>query len=164
MKNQLSILSLVFLAACQNAQTTETNATETAKVQQLVSNQSSSFIPVDSANKMVTSYLTSINHPQKDSAVLSFTFSASELRRLLDSVDHPDSLKDVQIKLAHSLEYINNGPHTTPAGFNKNALRLLISGVDYNGNTILLNNEVMNHSMPCPNSCPPGTAALPLFN
>jgi hypothetical protein len=164
MKNQLSILSLVFLAACQNAQTTETNATETAKVQQLVSNQSSSFIPVDSANKMVTSYLASINHPQKDSAVLSFTFSASELRRLLDSVDHPDSLKDVQIRLAHSLDYINNGPHGTPAGFNKNALRLLISGVDYNGNTILLNNEVMNHSMPCPNSCPPGTAALPLFN
>lgn len=164
MKKQFFILSSVLLAACQNAQTTVPNETDTAKVQQIVSRQESSFIPVDSANKMVTSYLASVNHPQNDSAVLSFTFSASELRRLLDSVDHPDSLKEVQIRLAHSLDYINNGPHATPAGFNKNALRLLISGVDNKGNTILLNNEVMNYSMPCPNSCPPGTAALPLFN
>lgn len=163
MKKQLSILSLVFLAACQNAQTSETNPSGTAKMQQLVSNGPSSFIPKDSANKMVSSYLSSINHPQNDSAVLSFTFSASELRKLLDSVAHPDSLKDIQIRLAHSLDYINNGPHTTPPGFNKNALRLLISGVDYNGNTILLNNEVLNYSRPCPNNCPPGNAGSALY-
>lgn len=164
MKQKLFFLPMAAMLACQNPKTKESDSQSTPLAQKLLSNDPSSFIPVDSANKMLESYLGSINYPQNDSAVISFTFSISELRRLLDSVDHPDSLKDIQIRLAHSLEYINSGHQNMNAGYNKNALRLLISGVDTKGNTILLNNQVMNHSIPCPNSCPPGTAANPVFN
>lgn len=164
MKKQISIASLLFLAACQTNPSQEEIMTEPTAMQKSFSTPTSSFIPKDSANKMVSSYLASINHVQNDSDVLSFTFNAQQLRRLLDSVAHPDSLMDIQIRLAHSLEYINSGHQNMPAGYNKNALRLLISGVDYKGNTILLNNEVMNHSRPCPNTCPPGTAGAPLYN
>ncbi len=117
------------------------------------------FISIDSANKMISSYINSINYPSNDSDLCSVTFDAEELRALLDS----PSVTRVQIKLAHTLSYINQGKQNIPAGYKSGALTFLISGVNNAGNTVLYNNMILNFARPCPNSCPSGTAGVPLY-
>lgn len=124
---------------------------------------SQSFIPIDSANKMVNSYLNSISFPGSDTNVRCFSIKASDLRLLLDSLPQSPAIKEVQVKFGHTLEYINSGHANQFAGYQKNALTLLVVGVDVAGNYVYASGKVLDHSHPCPNNCPNGTAANPYY-
>jgi hypothetical protein len=121
----------------------------------------SEFIIKDSADRMIGSYLSSLNPKTADSSLRSVSFDASDLRSyLLDS-----SITGIKISLAHTLEYINNGGAGINAGYNYKALTLIISAYDANGNFRFFNtNNVLDFARPCPNNCPTGQAGNAYFN
>lgn len=121
------------------------------------------FISIDSANKMVQSYLATIEPFSIDSDIRSVTFNANDLRYLLDSQESSKEIVKVQIRLAHTLKYINDGHAGEPAGYKSGALTFLISGVDEHGNAINAKNMILNYAKPCPSNCPAGTAGNPLY-
>lgn len=165
MKKTISIFALMLsLVSCQTTEenTTKTDKGEAKSVARLMSDPSS-FITIDSANKMLTSYLNSINYQNNDTDIQSITFNAADLRRLLDSMTNSSTISEVQIKFAHKLSYINDGNGNQPAGYNYDALTLLLIGVNASGNYVNQATSIMNHGRPCPKTCPPGTAANPLF-
>lgn len=165
MKRTISIFSLMLsLVSCQSTEekTTKTDEGTTKSVARLMNNPSS-FITIDSANKMLTSYLNSINYQTNDSDIRSISFNAADLRKLLDSMQNSNTISEVQIKFAHKLSYINDGHGNQPAGYNYDALTLLLIGVNENGDYVNQATSVINHGRPCPKTCPPGSAANPLF-
>lgn len=124
-----------------------------------------SFIPADSANKMLGSYLNSINSGSNDSDIRSWSIDVDQLRLLIDSAGQSNSVKHLKIMLSHSLDYINSGHASIPCGYNKNALTIIIAGYDIEGNYIFsTNNSVLNRAKPCPSNCPPGNAGSNLLN
>jgi hypothetical protein len=121
--------------------------------------QGPSFIPLDSANKMISSYLGSLSSLPPDN-VVSFSFNASDLKDYLQS---DSTITNVKISLAHTLDYINSGGQYIPAGYQSGALTLIIAAYDQNGNYRFFNSTVMDHGRPCPSNCPTGNAASPLY-
>ena len=120
------------------------------------------LVPVDSATKMVDSYLNSINFEQNDSDIRSISFSAKELRYYLDSLPESANIQTVNIKLAHNLNYINNGGKNQPGGYNRSALTMIIVGVDLSGNYIFADgNKVIDRGTPCPTNCPEAFVSIP---
>lgn len=121
-------------------------------------------IPIDSANKMVGSYLNSVNYPSTDTNIQSVTFSASLLRKYLDSLTGSSSIAFLKISFAHKLDYINSGHGNINSGFSKNAVTVVLSGYDTTGSYIYYTgNSVIDNGMICPTNCPPGDAENPLF-
>lgn len=124
---------------------------------------SQDFIPMDSANKMVNSYLNSIQYMTNDTDLRAISIDAGALRSMLDSEFNSATISTVQIKLAHTLDYINSGHANQPAGFNCNALTVVISGVNAAGNYVNVTTNILNHGRPCPHNCPEGTAGNAFF-
>jgi hypothetical protein len=114
----------------------------------------SKFIPLDSANKMIGSYLYSINSSYNDSDLRSFTINADSLRSYLDNGD----VKNIKLIFAHTLNYINAGYDGVNSGFESGALTIIIAGYDNSGNYVYRNGMVLDHSKPCPYACPSGQA------
>lgn len=115
-------------------------------------------IPVDSANKMITSYLTSIggvNSTQQN--LYSLIVDAGSLRTYLSN----PNIKNVKLMFAHTLEYINAGNAGQNCGYGSGKLTLIIAGYDGSGNYVLdTKNGVEDNLQPCPHNCPTsGTAA-----
>ncbi|MBS1525320.1 MAG: hypothetical protein JST19_06715 [Bacteroidetes bacterium] len=120
----------------------------------------SQFIPVDSANKMIGSYLNSINYTSNDTDLHALTLDAAQLRRYLDSGANSSQITGVKIVFAHTLEYINAGHANQYAGYGSGDLTLVIVGYDATGNYEKYNNNtVLEYAAPCPNTCPIGQAA-----
>jgi hypothetical protein len=121
-------------------------------------------ITVDTANKMVNSYLNSVNYLSTDTNIQCVTFPAGLVRKYLDSLTGSSSIAYLKISFAHQLVYINNGHQNVNSGFSKNALTVILSGCDTNGSYIYYaGNSVIDNGMICPTNCPPGDAANPLF-
>ncbi len=119
---------------------------------------SSHFIPVDSANKMLESYLNSINADMDTSGnVQSFIMDAEALREYLAD----NSIKSVKIMLAHTLDYINAGNAGINCGYRAGKLTIVIAGYDADKNYIFApGNMVLDRAKPCPTDCPStGTAS-----
>lgn len=122
------------------------------------------FIPVDSANKMISSFLGSIDYQNNDSSLQSLVIDATELKRYMDTVSSSNRITKFKIMFAHKLSYINSGHQNQTAGYNRNALTIVIAGVNENGNYVIFpTTKVFDNSMPCPTSCPLGTASNPLI-
>jgi hypothetical protein len=126
----------------------------------------SRFIPVDSANKMISSYLNSINYQSNDTDLRSLIFNADSLITYITSA----KLANVKLMFAHTLDYINNGGKDQYAGYQSGALTLVIAGYDSSGNYVYYNypsaqmSRVLENSMPCPTACPAtGTASSDLL-
>ena len=155
--------AVLLFASCSDNNAKKEKTTESDSpvmgVRSVPSGSLPGFITIDSANKMISSYINSINYPSNDSDLCSVTFDADELRALLDS----PSVTRIQIKLSHTLNYINQGKQNIPAGYKSGALTFLISGVNNAGNTVLYNNMILNFARPCPTLCPSGTAGAPLY-
>lgn len=118
------------------------------------------FVPVDSANKMIQSYLNSIGYPTTDTNLLSLSINADSLRSYLSDT----AISDVKLMLAHTLAYINGGGKDENCGYKSSALTVIIAGYDKDGNYIYApNNMVIDRGVPCPTNCPPGEAAQPLL-
>lgn len=114
-----------------------------------------SFIVKDSANRMIQSYLTSIepvdSTAEKKADLYSLSVDADDLRMYLN--DKP-SIKTVKLMFAHTLEYINKGNGGKPAGYKSGALTLVLAGYDRAGNYVYMDgNQVMDHCVPCPHNC-----------
>jgi len=117
------------------------------------------FIPLDSANKMIESYITSTaNLP--DTSLKSVIFDADEFREYLKDKE----IKKVKIIMAHNLNYINKGNGGKYAGYNSSVLTFVIAGYDNQGNYIFHNGMAMDRGLPCPVFCPNmGTASNDLL-
>jgi len=144
-------LLLILLASCHNKKSSVKAGSKTAY---------EAFIPVDSAKKMVSSYLTSINYQANDTELRSITISAAELRYYLDSLPNSSNIKNVEIKFAHKLSYINSGNKDKPAGLKTRALTVILVGLDQTGEYIYANDNVINRGTPCPFNC---ANANPMF-
>ena len=124
----------------------------------------SSEIPIDSANKMISSYLNSINYTEEDSNIHSFILDGASLRDYLNSPEG-ESITQMKIFMGHTLDYINSGHQDQNCGYNEHALALIVAGYDEEGNYIYSNlNKVLDHTVPCPSRCPvEGQAAENFF-
>ena len=121
----------------------------------------SAFIPKDSANKMITSYLNSIGDSSS-----SGTGNDTDLRSLIVDVKALNSYINqtsttgfvpVKMKMffAHTLEYINSGHGNQKCGYRSGKLTMVLALYDSAGNYIYMNgNSVLDNMQPCPQSCP----------
>ncbi|WP_276132350.1 hypothetical protein [Polluticoccus soli] len=130
----------------------------------------SPFIPVDTANAMIGSYLNSINGNSGNNGntgygqsqnIKSFIVDANALRFYLQNTN----IRYVKLLMAHKLNYINKGGKNKDAGYRGDALTIVISGFDSSNNYIYSpQGAVLDFSAPCPNNCPgTGTASNDLL-
>lgn len=118
----------------------------------------SQFITKDSANKMIQSYLTSINYQQNDTDIKCFIVDADSLRKYLNDTSK-GKITSVKLMFAHTLAYINAGGYGINAGYQTGAITIIVAGFDANNNYIYANqNMVLDHMKPCPYNCPSGSA------
>ncbi|XZF13923.1 hypothetical protein ACTHGU_19235 [Chitinophagaceae bacterium MMS25-I14] len=108
------------------------------------------FIPIDSANKMLTSYLMSIPSEKSETTLRCITFSADSLRAYLSD----PSVKSVKFMFAHKLQYINSGHNGQDAGgLQSNAITIIVAGYNANGDYTYHHGAVLDHGIPCPSNC-----------
>ena len=110
-------------------------------------------ISLDTANRMIASYLQSVNYPMVDSAVRSLAFSADTLRAYLSD----SRITSLEFVLAHQLSYLNGGSDRfgKNIGMKPGAITIIAVGMDNNGNVVRnSSNGVYEHAMPCPTNCP----------
>lgn len=120
------------------------------------------FITTDSANKMISSYLQSVDSAGVgDSSLHSLIFNADSLRAYLSNPE----IKNVKVMFAHTLEYINAMGPGHNVGYERGALTVVLGGYDVHGNYVLYKtNQVPDHANGCPLHCPVvGNASNDLF-
>jgi predicted small lipoprotein YifL len=162
-------VALCLLSACNRqapndprADATPVQATNTAITKsnaRQVGADYSQPISLDTANKMISSYLQSVNYPNVDTAVRSLAFSADTLRAYLSDA----RITSLEFVLAHQLSYLNGGSNRfgKNIGMKPGALTIIAVGMDDNGNVVRnSSNGVYEHAMPCPNFCPNVTDAF----
>lgn len=149
----LMVATALFLFSC-NGQPGQTESANT-----LAPTAGESFIPVDSANKMISSFLGSVTG--EDSSLHSMIMNAVDIRDYLKDT----TITELKIMFAHKLSYINSGHQNVPAGYNLDALTVVLAGFDSSGNYVVRpGSMVPNRAAPCPVFCPNrGTAANDLI-
>lgn len=116
------------------------------------------MITIDSANKMIVSYLNSINAATNDSDVRSMILDADAFRAYLNDPTIGSQVTHFKVSIAHTLSYINSGHDGQYAGYQSGALSLVVSGLDVNGNYVHYPGGLtINNASHCPPSCPLGT-------
>ena len=133
--------------AVSTAHTTQTNG-------RLVPTGYSKSISLDTANRMIGSYLESVGFMNGiDSAVRSLAFDADTLRNYLSDT----RITSLELFLAHQQSYLN----ADASRFGKNigmrpgAITVICVGFDDDGKVIRnSSNGVFEHAYPCPVSCP----------
>lgn len=118
------------------------------------------MIPVDSANKMIGSYLNSID--TGGPKTISLVFDAESLRAYLED----PQITGLKFMLAHPLDYINSGHENVNGGLKAGALTIVVGGFDKDGNYVYgAGRTVPNKARICPPYCTVnGTAANNLFD
>lgn len=153
----------ILLMACEPAQTdSSTRSNSSGNLQSAYPTESA--IPLDSANKMINSYLTSINASTDTTKIQSLIFDAEPLRYYLNDMASSGDITKVKLMFAHSLDYINSGNQGVNAGYQTGALTIIIAGYDEDGDYILYpGSTALNKATFCPPICPPGAAGSPTF-
>lgn len=161
MKNNILFIAIMLsLQACQ--QQSSKNDQRPLHKPHTADSVYSRFIPIDSANRMLSSYLSSISYPNNDTDIQSLVIDAHQLKRYINSA--PDEITSFKLMFAHKLDYINAGYGGIYAGYKRNALTLIIAGCNDSGDYVYINNnQVLNYSSPCPPGCPPNDAGSPLL-
>jgi len=114
----------------------------------------SGFIPIDSANKMIASYLNSINYQNNDTDLHAIIFNADTLRRVLNDSSN-GKIASVKLLFAHTLDYINSGGQNHRIGYKGGAFTIVIAGYKANGDYVYYpSGKVADNAYPCPTSCP----------
>lgn len=158
----VSVISLSFLfTACNqpnSAKVPQSDSAAVGKTTKTISVKSlpektgpfSQFIPIDSANKMLGSYLNSINYKQNDTDLHSIMFDANQVRKMLSD----PKISNIKIMFAHSLDYINAGGKDIPCGYCSKELTVIISGYDNAGHNLYNpDSTVLEIGNPCPPNC-----------
>jgi hypothetical protein len=157
-----SVALCLSLVACSSKQSIDPNADKTAAsatvnpdarfAARLVGAQYSQPIQIDTANRMISSYLESVGYPQVDTAVRSLAFDADTLRSYLSN----PSITTLRFFLGHQLSYLNGGSDRfgKDIGMRPGALTIIAVGINDNGQIVRnSSNGVYEHAMPCPYSC-----------
>jgi hypothetical protein len=161
---KLHILTWVFALLCfYSCKKDESTQAETAKEEGAAQVQNggggyytmnysiltdSNLIPIDTANKMISSYIKSLQ--DNDGNLHSLILNAETLRQYLKD----SSIKEVKVIFAHKLSYINSGHEGEPAGLKSNALTIILAGYRSDGTYVLSQGyKVPNRARPCPNAC-----------
>ena len=107
-------------------------------------------IAIDTANRMIQSYLASINPASNNTILRSMTFDADTLRSyLLDS-----DIKTVKFMLAHTPAYMNSGRYGQDAGNAAGAVTFIIVGLNEDNDFVYnAQGKVYDHIRPCPTNC-----------
>jgi hypothetical protein len=100
-----------------------------------------SYIPIDSANKMISSYLNSIQYQNNDTDVRAFVVDANAIRCYLNS-NVGKNVVNLKVFLAHNAEYANSLDSNKNCGYNVKGLTLVITGFDSLGNYVIYPNGV----------------------
>lgn len=139
-----------------NANTTKVPATssnsQANNAARLVGSLYSQPIQIDTANRMIASYLESVGYPAVDSAVRSLAFDADTLRAYLSN----PSITTMRFYLGHQLSYLNagQGRFGKDIGMRPGALTIIAVGMNDAGQVVRnSSNGVYEHAMPCPYSC-----------
>jgi hypothetical protein len=155
----LTVGTLLLIFACSKKNSNpDTNVNKKNNAVNLISQAQlgldSPFIEIDSANKMITSYLNARSGENDLNALI---IDAEALRYYLQNTD----IKKIKLMFAHKLSYINNGGVNQYGGLNKNSLTLVIAAYDEDNDYVYSNyGKVMDFCEPCPSNCPQsGTAA-----
>lgn len=151
MKKVIFFATLVFLAACKdNNPPTDPPAPVTDAV----------FLSKDTANRMIESYLQSIQR-STDTPLNCLIVNADSLRAYLNDT----SIKNVKLMFAHTSSWVNSAHEGRPAGYKAGALTIVLAGYNSAGDYVYYNgNEVMDNARPCPTLCPiNGTAQQSLL-
>lgn len=121
------------------------------------------FIGLDTANRMISSYLNSINAGINDTDLRSLIINADEMRTYLEDT----TIREFKIMLAHTQAYINSGKQNQNAGYRSNALTFIIAGINRFGDYVFFEEDnqskVLDRGRHCPANCPAGNAASPIF-
>ncbi|MBS1689379.1 MAG: hypothetical protein JSS96_11685 [Bacteroidetes bacterium] len=163
----ITVIVSITVIACSKKNQTEPSVSKGLTVKPNISVRSlnlpdetgsSRFIPKDSANRMIQSYLTSINYQQNDTDLRCLIVNADSLRKYLNDTSR-GRITNVKLILAHTLAYVNAGGYGINAGYQTGAVTIIIAGYDQNNNYIYANsNMVLDHLSPCPYACPSGAA------
>lgn len=114
-------------------------------------------IPVDTANKMVLSYLQGVGYPSVDTATRSMVFDADTLRAYLQN----PNIATMKFMFAHKQSYMNSGNTGIGSGMNPEALTMVVVGLDENDQYILNpRGQVYDHLANCPIQCPGSSDAI----
>ncbi len=162
MKNKYTAFSAIIiglLSACQT-QTVKTGPV----IKGFAADSFSKFIVIDSANKMLGSYLNSIHYTMNDTDLQSLIIDVKQLRQYLDSNPTGEQITHLKLMFAHTLSYANSPMANTNAGYQSKALTIIVAGYNDSGKYIFYNNNsVLDYTQPCPPICPPGKAGSPLL-
>jgi hypothetical protein len=135
-----------------NVKTYTPNTSVMHNAGRLVGEGFSKSIAIDSANKMIGSYLSSVGYPYADTAVRSLAFNADTLRSYLGN----PAITDVKFYLAHQLGWLNaaTGNYGKNVGLQPGKLTIICVGLDNNGNVVRNHVDgVYEHAFPCPTTC-----------
>lgn len=170
MKTKFTLLSLILIifAACNNNNDTPPPTSDTAAAPKMMfaeadtaTDTCTTCIPKDTANKMISSYITSLNGNTDNINLYSLIIDADQLRLYLSNTN----IKHVKLMFAHTLDYINSGHGGQNCGYKSGALTLIIAGYDADNNYVYYDgNMLMDRLNPCPTACPSsGTASNNTF-
>lgn len=109
-------------------------------------------ISLDTANRMIGSYLQSIGYPTVDTNIRSLAFNADTLRAYLAD----SRVTSLEFHLAHQQSYLNSGgTFGKNIGMSPGKLTIIAVGYDNQGAVVRnSSNGVYEHALPCPNNCP----------
>ena len=159
MKQQLLLLSMATCLFCSCG----TNTTEKSrhKTDMDTCSQCSEYMPTDTANIMLKSYLASINASANDTNLHAVIFNANCLRSYLSD----NRIVNVKIMFAHTMAYIDSGHTGQYCGYKSGDLTFIIAGYDSNNNYVMHNqNMILERATGCPQYCPTsGTASNDLL-
>ena len=122
----------------------------------LSGNSYSQSISIDTANRMLTSYLNGVGYPGVDTAVRSLVFDADTLRTYLAN----PNIATLKFMFAHKQSYMNSGHQGIGSGLNPEAITLIVVGLNEDDHYVPNNRgEVYDHLINCPNTCPGASTA-----
>ncbi|RYD59169.1 MAG: hypothetical protein EOP56_02760 [Sphingobacteriales bacterium] len=160
------LLIAISITSCKDSvQHTASNPASPNNTYDLPDRPFSKPILIDSANRMIQSYLTSIHPDVNNDAIKSLIFDADLLREYLNDSSQ-GKIRHMKFLFAHRLSYINDGHFGQRPDSNSNALTMVLIGYGANGNYIYYNNSyALDFCQPCPRECPDfGTASGDLLS
>lgn len=117
----------------------------------------SQSIPIDTANRMITSYLTSVGYPSVDTALRALSFDADTLRAYLSN----PNIVTVKFMVGHQQAYMNSGKTGRAAGMNPAAITFVLVGLNSSDQYVRNSQSgVYDHFSLCPYECPSNSSTL----
>lgn len=115
-----------------------------------------SFISLDTANMMISSYIKAIDPTQNPDQIHSLICNADSLVAFYNA--NP-SVRYFKLSFAHNMTYIHNGHYGIMPKPNDNAITMIITGIDASHNYVRSPvGYIIDNLTPCPDQCVSGIA------